>query len=224
MKVAEIKFVAQSHQEGSVLDLSARVDERWDISAKAFAALPDWQPDITLHGLSVRNGETALAQQGAAKLGTANGLRLDGLVLRAGEGRISADVLMAETLGGKIEIEQLPASLAALFTPEIQPRGAIDGSIGLGGSPAAPDLSYRLSWQGGAIPGLLPPAFPDVDIFGIRLSAQRCPDNRCRRNRAGGAETQIGGQRQRPQHRCPACPEGDRPCAARRRGRVPRYA
>ena len=164
-RIADLKLSAKPEADSNAFDLSARVDDRWRIAGKALAALPNWRPDAELRDISFRSASTTLAQKGTARLIVARGgVGLEGLVIAAGEGQVRANITTAESLSGKVEIKKFPASFADLFVPDMQPRGALDGTIELAGNAAAPEIAYKLSWRDASVTGPLPRGFPALNL------------------------------------------------------------
>jgi translocation and assembly module TamB len=164
-KLDGVALAAVPDAERSALELSARFDRNWQFSGKVLLGLPDWQPEAELRDIAIRSGSGGLVQEGAAKVSAVDGqYRVDGLVFKAGDGRVTANLAMAEAASGKIEIKRFPASMAKLFVPEIEPRGAIDGTVDLSGSAGSPKIDYKLTWRDASIPGKLPPGFPALSL------------------------------------------------------------
>ena len=164
-RITALTLNATPQADRTALTVSAVIDGQWRVAGAALADFTDWQPNVSLHDVSVRTGATVLAQEGTAQLSSAGpSLRVDHLVLATGKGRIAATIEAGETLTGKIEIRRFPAQFGGLFTPGIEPAGIIDGTVELAGEAAAPEIGYRLLWQEASLTGRLPPGFPSLDL------------------------------------------------------------
>ncbi|KPF44964.1 translocation/assembly module TamB domain-containing protein [Rhizobium sp. AAP43] len=79
------------------------------------------------------------------------GVAIEQTVIAIGSGRVTLNGRVGTTLDLKVDITNVPASVAAPFAPSVAPEGTINGRIDVRGQASAPVADYRLDMQGASI-------------------------------------------------------------------------
>ncbi|QLF68627.1 translocation/assembly module TamB [Peteryoungia desertarenae] len=67
--------------------------------------------------------------------------------LSVGTGEVTVSGTAGQSLDLNLQLNSVPASLASAFAPDIAPSGTISGSAEVTGTPAAPNVTYDLTWS-----------------------------------------------------------------------------
>ncbi|MBX2806947.1 MAG: translocation/assembly module TamB domain-containing protein [Hyphomicrobiales bacterium] len=178
----------------SLLTLQAASDSDASLSAKAQIGLPDWRPDVSLSDLALKHPGGEVRQRGTALLRQDGGrITLSNLQLESGKGKLSADAVIGEQIEGKITASSVPLSLAAMFAPDLTVRGSLNGRIDLGGSGDNLTADYSLAVNGAAMPGMLVPGLPDMDLSAAGGLADGTLTIDAKMSGAGGVSARMKG-------------------------------
>jgi translocation and assembly module TamB len=149
-------FTASAIAQGFDLDAEGRIvpeDGAIVLALSEFAATRDGR------SVSLADAATITLEDGA--------VTVDGLRLQADGGFVVVDGVVGDALDLEAQITSLPLSAAEIFVPGLGVEGVVNGTVDVGGTPAAPEGDYTLSVSDFSLPQLRRAGLP-----GIALDAQ----------------------------------------------------
>ncbi|MES5099735.1 translocation/assembly module TamB domain-containing protein [Agrobacterium sp. BA1120] len=135
----------------TTFDLNARYDNA-PLTFKGSADTGSGPMTVKLDALSAtpRGIPVKLAQP--TTIAVNNGtVRIAGLVIQTGNGRVEVNGTAGSTLDLNANIRALPANLANAFSPGLDAAGTISGTVAAKGAASDPSVDYDLTWSDAAV-------------------------------------------------------------------------
>ncbi len=188
------------------------------------ARLPDGFA-VTLESLRLRQAERSAQLAAPATVTIAGGaVTLTPLELDFGTGSLSAEGHVAEDIDIRLDIADLPLDLGNAIRPQLELAGVVNGTARVGGTRAAPSVTFDASATGLATAPTRAAGVPPIDLTASGRTEGDSLDLDASVAAAGGLSAQATGshparrRRSRPRHR----PEFLPAVAGRRRRRQTR--
>ncbi|WP_298960252.1 translocation/assembly module TamB domain-containing protein [uncultured Methylobacterium sp.] len=160
--IESVRLDAVPAPAGSDLTLQAK--------ARGFALdgagrlLPGPPVRLDLARFAASRGRDRLALAGPASLTLEDdGVRVDGLAVAAGAGRIALDGRLGRRLDARLSLKAVPLALARIADPSLSLSGTLDGDAALTGRAESPEGRYRLALARLVTPETRSAGLPPVD-------------------------------------------------------------
>lgn len=138
---------ATATQQGTTtnFDATAALKNGTDIATKGALSPEDSGYRLKLNALDLTQGQLAakLAEPTSILVNGAN-VRLDGIAMDIGGGRVEAKGEVAETLDLTLAIRALPLAIANAVKPDLALGGILDGNAKIAGTRLRPDVTFDI--------------------------------------------------------------------------------
>lgn len=129
------------------------------------AVTTDGGPALRLDSFSAAPRGLALSLAAPTTLrSAAGGVRLDGLAISAGKGRVTIDGTAGSTLDLDLRLSGLPLGLADAFSPDLGADGTLSGTIAVEGPASDPRARYDVTIDRLAVAQTRAAALPPLDL------------------------------------------------------------